>query len=128
MKQENEIHDFLKTASKFNKVNVAATNQKREDYYDQLFDEITDKDDRKQTIDDRANTDDIFIDDDYLFDEDDAQETKNLCDYVLDDVDQNHILFKHKPRRRHPKLPLPTRASNNIFRYSATKKQEKGRN
>ena len=38
---KNEINDFLKTASEFNKVEVTATNQKRENYYDKLFDCIT---------------------------------------------------------------------------------------
>lgn len=39
-----ETDDFLKTVSEFNKVNMAATNQKTEDYYDfwclMLFDDI----------------------------------------------------------------------------------------
>ena len=52
-------------------------------------------------------TQDIFIDDDYLFDDDDAQETKNLCDYVLDNVEQNNILFKHKPEDDTPNYPSP---------------------
>ena len=111
---KNEIHDFSKPASEFNKVDVAATNQKRKDYYDSLFDDITNEGDRKQIIDDRIDTEDIFIDDDYLFDDDDAQETKNLFGYVLDDVDQNDV-------------SLPTRTSTNFFRYSATKKQEQGK-
>ena len=50
---KSEIDDFLKTASEFNKVEVTATNQKREDYYDKLFDCITNESDRRQTIDDR---------------------------------------------------------------------------
>ena len=32
--------------SEFNKVDVAVTNQKREDYYDKLFDDITNEGDR----------------------------------------------------------------------------------
>ena len=94
---KNEIDDVLKTASDFNKVNVPATSQKREDYDDKLFDNRTNEGDRRQAIDNGINTEDIFIDDDYLFDDDDAQETKNLCDYMLNHVDQNDILFKHKP-------------------------------
>ena len=30
--------DFLKATSEFNKVDVAATNQKSENYYDEVFD------------------------------------------------------------------------------------------
>ena len=109
----------MKTASDFNKVDVGATNQKRENYYDELFDGITNEGDRRQTIHDGINTEDIFIDDDYLFDSDDAQATKNLRDYVLDDVDQNDT--------QHPKLPLHTKISTNVFRYSAAKKQKQGK-
>ena len=87
---KNETDDFLKTVSKFNKVDVAATNQKR----DKLLDDITNEGDRRQTTDDGINIEDIFIDDDYLSDGNDAQETKYLCDYVLDDVDQNDIFLR----------------------------------
>ena len=90
---------------------MAATNQKTEDYYDfrclMLFDDITNECDRRQTIDDGIKIEDIFIDDNYLLDEDDTQETKNLCYYVLDDVDQNDILFKHKPVDDTPNYPSP---------------------
>ena len=41
-----EIDDYFKTMSEFNKVDVAVTNQKREDYYDKLFDDITNEGDR----------------------------------------------------------------------------------
>ena len=33
------------------------------------------------------------MDDDYLFDNNDKQETKNICDYILDDIDTNEVLF-----------------------------------
>ena len=92
-----------------------------------MFDDILNEGDRRQIIDGPINTEDIFIDDDYLFDDDDAQETKNLCDYVLDNVEQNNILFKHKPEDDNPKLPFSTRTSTNIFRYFATKRQEQGK-
>ena len=72
-----------------------------------MFDDILNEGDRRQIIDGPINTEDIFIDDDYLFDDDDAQETKNLCDYVLDDVEQNNILFKHKPKDDTPNYPSP---------------------
>ena len=44
---------------------------------------------------------------------------------MLDDIDQNDILFKHHSRRKHPKLPLPTRTSTKIFRYFAAKSKNR---
>ena len=48
-----------------------------------------------------------------MFDSDDARETKNLCDYVLDDIEQNDIFFKYEPvgntlNYPSPPEPLPT--------------------
>ena len=57
---KNEIDDFLKTASEFNKFNAAARKQKRDYYYDKLFDNITEKGDRRQIIDGVVKTEDIF--------------------------------------------------------------------
>ena len=37
-KTKKAINDFLKTASEFNKVEEVAKNQKRENYFDELFD------------------------------------------------------------------------------------------
>ena len=78
-------------------MDVAVANEKREDYFDKLFDDVTNEGDRRQAIDDGINKEDILIDDKYLLDGDHAQETKILCDYVLDNVDQNDILFKYEP-------------------------------
>ena len=57
---KNEIDDFLKTASEFNKFNAAARKQKRDYSYDKLFDNITEKGDRRQIIDGVVKTEDIF--------------------------------------------------------------------
>ena len=76
---KNKFDDFLKTVSEFNKVEAAATKQERDDYYDKLFDDIMDKGNRRQIIDDIVKTEVIFIGDNYLFDNDDTQET-NICD------------------------------------------------
>ena len=54
-----EIDDFLQLASAFYKVYVAATTQKKVDYYDKLFDGIQDEPDRRQEIDDVIRTEDI---------------------------------------------------------------------
>ena len=48
-----------------------------------------------------------------MFDDDDAQETKNLCDYVLDGIDKTNILFKlelvdETTKKPSPSEPLPT--------------------
>ena len=53
-----------------------------------------DEDDRRQIMDDVVKTEDIFIDDDYLFDNEGTQETKNICDYVFDDIDTNDVYLK----------------------------------
>ena len=47
-----------------------------EDYYDKLFDDITNEGDRRQRIDYGINTKDIFIDDDYLLDKKMGQKDK----------------------------------------------------
>ena len=115
---ENEtkykIGNFLKTASEFNKVDVAATKQKRDHYYDKLFNQG----DRRQILDNVVQTDDMFIDDDYLFDKDDTQETKNICDYVLNDIDTDNALFEHVPvdnTLNHPSPPDPLPSSSDIL-------------
>ena len=104
---KNEIDDFLKRASEFNKVDATTTEQKREDYCEKLFDDITDKGDRRQIIDDVVKTEDIFIDNYYLFDDDDEQKTKNICDNVLDDINTDDVLFEHVPVNETPNYPSP---------------------
>ena len=42
-----------------------------------------------------------------MFDDDDTQETKNICDYVLDDLDTNDVLLKHVPVDDTPNYPSP---------------------
>ena len=59
-----------------------------------MLDDIADGSNRWQAIYDEIKTEDIFIDDNYLFDSGSEQETKNLCDFVLSDIDQNDILFE----------------------------------
>ena len=95
------------TASEFNNVDTATTKQKRDDYCDKLFDDITGEGDTRQIIDDIVKTKDIFIDDNYFFDHDYIQETKNICDYVLDDIDTNDVLFEDVPVDDMPSYPSP---------------------
>ena len=62
-----------------------------------MFDDIQNDSGKTQVIDDVPQTEDVFIDDDYLFDSTEKQETKNICDYVINDVDQNNVLFDNFP-------------------------------
>ena len=57
-----------------------------------MFNDITNDGNMWQAIDDEIKTEDVFTDDNYLFDSGDEQETKNLCDFLLSDTDQNDIL------------------------------------
>ena len=84
---------------------MAPTRQKKEDYCKDLFDDITDADDRRQAIDDKIKTEDIFIDDNHLFDSGDEREAKNLCGIVLIDIDQNDSLFEHVVAKVEEELP-----------------------
>ena len=109
---KNEIDDFLKTAPELDKKDVAATNQKRDDYYNKLFDDITNEGDSRQTIDDGIKTEDIFIDDDYRLMMM-MHKRQKICDYMLDEVGQNDILFKRElvdntPNYSFPLEPLQT--------------------
>ena len=45
---KKEINDFLQLASEFNKVDTAATKQKKVDCYDKLFKEVKGDPDRRQ--------------------------------------------------------------------------------
>ena len=42
-----------------------------------------------------------------MFDNDDTQETKNIYDYVLNDIDTNNVLFEHVPVDDTPNYPSP---------------------
>ena len=68
---ENEtIAEKLKVASECNKIDAAATRQKKVDYYDKLFEDVQEIDNSRQTIDDAPKTEDIFIDDELFSDSD----------------------------------------------------------
>ena len=42
-----------------------------------------------------------------MFGNDDTQETKNIYDYVLNDIDTNNVLFEHVPVDDTPNYPSP---------------------
>ena len=96
-KTKKEVDDFIKTVIKFNEIDTAALEQKKQECIDELFEDLAG--DNVLIFDDGLKTEDIFIHDDYLFDSLDEQETKNICDYVLNDIDQNDALFEDLPNQ-----------------------------
>ena len=96
----------METAPELDKKDVAATNQKRDDYYNKLFDDITNEGDSRQTIDDGIKTEDIFIDDDYRLMMM-MHKRQKVCDYMLHEVGQNDILFKRELVDNTPNYPFP---------------------
>ena len=63
---KKEDNEFLKLATKFNEVNTAAAEQKKQDHFDELIDDIFDN---KPIFDAGPKIEDIFINDDYIFGE-----------------------------------------------------------
>ena len=70
-----KIDDFLQTASEFKKIDAAATEQKKVDFYDKLFDDRKYIPDSRQIIDDAPTMEDIFVDDN-LFSDTNTKDTK----------------------------------------------------
>ena len=101
---KNEIDNFLQTASEFNKIDTAATKQKKVDFYDKLFDDVKDIPGTRQIIDDTLTTEEIFVDD-KLFSNADTKDTKNLVDIITQEIDVNHSLFDHVPIDTTPNVP-----------------------
>ena len=93
---KKEDDDFIKTVITFNEIDTAALEQKKQECIDELFDYLAGE--NVPIFDDGLKTEAIFIDDDYLFDSSDEQETKNICDYLLHDIDQNDVLFEDLPK------------------------------
>ena len=90
-KQKKEDNEFLELATKFNEVDTAATEQKKQDHLDELIDDIFDN---KPIFDVSPKIEDIFIDDDYLFDESDEQGTKDISNDIINNTDTNEVLFE----------------------------------
>ena len=93
---KKEIDDFLQLTSEINKVNLAATIQKKVDFYDKLFKDIQGKPDRRQKIDDAITTEDIFTESD-LFSDNDPQDILDFVDKIRSEIDTDDILFEHEP-------------------------------
>ena len=71
-----------------------------------MFNDITNDGNMWQAIDDEIKTEDVFTDDNYLFDSGDEQETKNLCDFLLSDTDQNDILCEDVAAKVEEVIPI----------------------
>ena len=103
--QIKEIDDFLQLASEFNKVDAAATRQKKVDYYNKLFKDTQGEPDRRQKIDDAITTQYISIDDD-LFSDNDQQHIIDFVDNIRSEIDTDNILFEHEPIVATPSVPV----------------------
>ena len=103
--QIKEIDDFLQLASEFNKVDAAATRQKKVDYYNKLFKDTQGEPDRRQKIDDAITTEYISIDDD-LFSDNDQQHIIDFVDNIRSEIDTDDILFEHEPIVTTPSVPV----------------------
>ena len=104
---KNEIDEFLLAASGFNKIDIAATKQKKVDFYNKLFDDLQDVTDYRQVINDTLKTEDLFIDDEF-FSNTDKKDIRNLVNITTMGTDINDILFDHEPVDVTPNVPLAT--------------------
>ena len=82
---KKEANDFVKTPLECNKVGMVTTRQKKGCY--------------KDLLNDIAN-------DSYLFNSRDEQETKNVCDFVLSNIDQNDILCEDVAAKAKEVIPV----------------------
>ena len=91
---KKEDNEFLELATKFNEVNIAATEQKKHDHFDRLIYDIFDN---KPILDASPKIEDIFINDDCLFDESDEQETKDISNDIINNTNTNEVLLEDLP-------------------------------
>ena len=118
---ENEtnkgIDDFLKVASEFNKLDAAATRQKKVYYYDKLFEDVQEIDNSRQKIDNAPKTEDIFVDDE-LFSDSNKKDVKTLVDVKNAETNVDDIFFDDEPIDTAPNVqptPEPTLKFSNIL-------------
>ena len=86
---------FFDLDQKCNEIDNAATEQKEQDYFIDLFDDVLDED---NSFNDTIKTEDIFIDDN-LFDDTNQKEIIKVSEDVLQNmnIDQNEALFVYLP-------------------------------
>ena len=111
------------------KLTVLLWSKKKQEHIDELFDDLDGN--NVPIFDYGLKTEDIFIDDDYLFDSSDEQETKNICDYLLNDIEQNDVLFEDLPKlefvardKRVGKLSKKTKPNKGLNRLSEKIKEK----
>ena len=101
-KKEND--EFLDLYKKFNEVNEAATQQKKDNEVIDLIDDIKDEGNPfNDTV--KADGEDIFIEDNLFddFDQNDKKDIKMVCDDILKDenLNQKDVLFEELPKHPH---------------------------
>ena len=101
-KKEND--EFLDLYKKFNEVNEAATQQKKDNEVIDLIDDIKDEGNLfNDTF--KADGEDIFIEDNLFddFDQNDKKDIKMVCDDILKDenLNQKDVLFEELPKHPH---------------------------
>ena len=74
---------------------MAAT-ARTSDFYNDLFDILIDLSDSRQIIDDALTTEDIFVDADQFSDEDIEDDSKQIIDDILKDINHSEILMQYE--------------------------------
>ena len=98
------MENFYDLALKYNKIDNATTEQKWQNYFIDLFDDILDE---GNPFNDTVETGEIFTDDN-LFDDTDQKEIKKISEDVLQDtnLDQDEALFVDLPEEWPEKVKI----------------------
>ena len=98
------MENFYDLALKYNKIDNATTEQKWQNYFIDLFDDILDE---GNPFNDTVETGEIFTDDN-LFDDTNQKEIKKISKDVLQDtnLDQDEILFLDLPEEWPEKVKI----------------------
>ena len=83
----------MQAAAEFNKIHMELQLRKKSDFYNDLFDAVIDLPDSRQIIDDVPTTEDIFRGDDLFFDKDIEDDSKQIIDGILKDINHSEILL-----------------------------------
>ena len=100
---------------------MTATAQKSDFYY-YLFDAVVDS---RQITEDASTTKDICIDDNLFSDEDTEDDSKQVIDSILKDINHSEILIQYKPKITTATTIKNDPESFNFKDTSLTKKKEK---
>ena len=120
---------------KYNEIDDTATEQKKQNYFINLFDDVLDED---NPFNDTVETEDIFVDEN-LLDDTDQKEIKKISEDVLQDtnLDQDEALFVDLPEEWPEKVKITAKkitsnarlemVANRIKKRYQRQKQIKGR-